>query len=306
MWRSLKPGLLALVALINVANAQQEPAPIWKSVELEWEAVENAVGYEVRLTPKDGGATRLFPTQDNHLTQELPTGVYTLEVRSHGAESEDFSPWSKPSLLEVAVKEILPLYPEDGALIDTEAEGKQTIAFKWTAIDQIRAYTLKVWSEDHADKPWQFVCTKPTKQLDVPPGQIYHWQVSFESANETSYQQEPKTFTFTIQGSKLLKPELSKITDPTPKQLSWTPSADAKSYHTALFYRHLDETQWTPLQIKDLETAQMLVPNLKPGAYKVEIVAEAPHRLKSDAAISEFIVKPSEAELNKALQSADL
>ena len=298
--------ILSFILLIGfAAYAQTDPSLMWKTVELEWEAVPGATGYEVKLTPATGGPPSVYQTHDNHLAQEMPVGNYKLQVRSKGQDSDEFSPWSEPIALEVAIKEIEPLSPPDQAVIPIESDQKQKIEFKWTPVDKIKIYTLKVWSEDRKDKPWVFTGAQTSKQLEVPPGQVYYWQVSFESATDTSYQQEPKTFSFTLQGTKLLKPEINPITANHPLSVNWKPSPDAKTYVATLSYRHLDEAEWTVIHGEELSTTELPTHDLKPGSYKIEVVAKAPRRMKSDMGEAEFTVKPTETELQMALKKAE-
>ncbi len=276
-----------------------ETADSWKSVELEWEPVENAMSYEVRLTPTAGGTARTFKAQENHLTQEVPVGTYTLEVRCLDKNGETYSPWSAGSTLEVAIKEIMPISPEDNSVIDAEGDKKQAIEFKWSPVDKVKIYTLKVWSSDKKDRPWIFTGTETNKKLAVPPGQVYYWQVSFESANETDYVQQPKVFSFTVQGTKLLMPEITRVA--ATQMLKWPENPDASEFKLRFFYHYLDETEWTLVRDAEVTAAQWPAGKLKAGMYKVEVIATAPRRMSSDPGVLEFTVKPSTAELTQAL-----
>ena len=63
----------------------------------------------------------------------------------------------------------------------------------------------------------------------------------------------PKLFSFTLQGTRLLKPEIADFQ--AGKDLaSWKGSEESKSYKTKLFYRHLDEKEWTELKADSVET----------------------------------------------------
>ena len=137
-------------------------------MELEWEKVENASGYEVRLTPTDGSKARVFPTVENHFAQEVPVGNYHLQIRARSKETGDLSPWSAPIELEVAVKEIIPITPADQSTIDAAGNAKQPVEFKWSPVEKVKIYTLKVWSEDRKETPWIFTGKGTSKKLEVP------------------------------------------------------------------------------------------------------------------------------------------
>lgn len=295
--------ILSLFLLGLALSHAEDPAPqVWKTIELEWEKVDNAGSYEVRLTPEKSDKSLVIQAVENHLTQEVPVGNYYLQIRAKAKNSDDFSAWSPISDLEVAIKEIIPLHPTDKSVIDAEGSVKQLVEFQWSPVDKVREYTLKVWSEDKKDTPWIFTGHQTSKKLEVPPGRVYYWQVRFESANDVSYQQEPKTFSFILQGTQLLKPEINKYV--AGKDLSWIGSEDSKAYQTKLFYRHLDETEWTPVREDKVGEPKLSLEKLKAGAYKIEITATAPRRLNSETSSYEFLVKPTAAELSEALTLA--
>jgi hypothetical protein len=282
----------------SVATA---PAPeVWKTIELEWEKIDKADTYEVRLTPATGGQVHVFTTPENHLSQNVPVGNYKLQIRARDNETGDMSAWSAASDLEVAVKEIIPLHPADQAIINAETTAKQSIEFKWTPVDKVRIYTLKVWSEEKKDNPWTFTGRATSRRLEVPPGRVYYWQVSFESANDVSYHQEPKIFSFTLEGTQLLQPEIHPYQ--AGKDLSWKGGAETKFYKTKLYYRHLDEKEWKLIGENSVNEAQLPFAKMKPGNYKIEVIAAAPRRLNSPPANYEFLVKPPYAELMKNLK----
>jgi hypothetical protein len=288
--------LAVLLALAAQGHGQKITPEILKSVELEWDQVETVLSYEVRLTPALGGTARVFTAKENHLTQDVPIGTYTLQVRCLGKDGETFSPWSEGRTLEVANKEVIPISPEDKSTIDAENATKQPVQFKWSPVDKVKIYTLKVWSTDKKDTPWVFTGTDTSKKLAVPPGKVYFWQVSFESAGDTDYAQEPKVFSFTLQGSKLLKPEITRA-GPT---LNWDANPEASHFLAKFYYRHLDETEWTLVREETLPASSWPIAKLKPGSYKLEVTATAPRHLSSDPAAFEFTVKPSLVELTQA------
>lgn len=303
MSRLLLSALALVLAVIPALAQTPAPSPadptVWKTIELEWEAVDKAVGYEIKLAPVTGGKAHVFEAGESHLSQQVPVGNYKLQIRARDRDGE-FSPWSEPSDLEVAVKEIIPLHPADKSQIDATGSAKQPVEFSWSPVDKIRIYTLKVWSEDKKETPWVFTGRTTKKILEVPPGRVYYWQVLFESANDVVYNQEPKTFSFTLQGTQLAKPEVAPVQ--AGKDVNWKGSDETKLYKIKLFYRHLDETQWTPIQDARFKADHLSTNGLKAGNYKFEVIATAPRRLDSAPASVEFYIKPSLAELTRTMK----
>ncbi len=285
------------------AAALLDEAPMLKTIELEWEPVENADGYEVRLTP-EGGKPIFFRTFESKLSEDVPVGVYSLRIRSRSKEASDlWSPWSDALRLEVLKKELLLLEPQHESLIAAISGARQEVEFKWTPVEKARRYVLKIWTEETKDKPLVFVTTKSSQRLKLLPSQIYFWQVTFESATATSYVQVVRTFMFTMQGPKLVKPSIVAF-KPREEQtaLSWISSKKAKSHTARLFFHYLDENEWTEIkEWKSEEGTTWEFGKLKPGAYKLEVVAHAPRHADSDKGVYEFVVKPKREELEKRM-----
>jgi hypothetical protein len=288
----------------RILPAIPQQGPILKTIEVEWEPIPKAGGYEVRFTPKAGGKPLKFITEESKISQDVPIGEYTMQVRSRARDVDYWSPWSEAVPLEVVTREINPLKPEDESTLSAIGLSKYTIDFEWEPVPSVKEYTLKVWNEHRADKPWVFVTRGTKKKLDVPPGEVYYWQVLFESASAVSYQQEPSTFTFTILGMKLTTPEIDPP-EPTPnlKRLTWRASQGATMYHAKLYFRYLDEKKWGPPQEFETATTSWEIKQLKRGSYRLDVQATAPKRTPSDLAQMEFLVKPSDNEIRQALVS---
>jgi hypothetical protein len=292
-------SLLLLIALS--VGAQELPL---KTIELEWDAVENAFGYEIRLTPKGGGPPLTYKVLENKFTQDVPVGVYILRIRSRHKDLEDhWSPWSDPLPLEVLVKELLMLEPAHEAVLTSKSEAREEVSFTWTKIDKARDYVLKIWTEETKDKPLTFVTRKNSQRLKLISGRVYYWQVVFESATQVTYAQETRTHMFMLQGQKLIQPSILPLPRAVEiKELTWVKTPKAKSYQAKLSYHFIDEDKFEKIKEVDLSEARWVTEKLKPGVYRLEVIAKAPRHANSDAGILEFTVKPTEAEINQALR----
>lgn len=282
--------------------ASPSSPPVLKTIEIEWEPVEKTGGYEVRLAPVNGGRPLRFFTTESRMVQDVPVGAYRMQIRSRAKDVDYFSPWSESVPVEVVAKEITPLKPEDHATMSAVGLEKYVVEFEWLPVTGVKDYTLKVWNEHRKDKPWVFVTRATSKKLEVPPGDVYYWQVLFESANAVSYAQSPTTFTFTVLGMKLTTPEILPPDPRDTKQLAWRESDGATTYQAKLYYRHLDETKWRLIDQLQTGETEWNFEKLKRGAYKIEVRATAARRASSDVAELEFVVKPSDEELTQAMQ----
>ncbi|MGE4133553.1 MAG: hypothetical protein AB7F86_18095 [Bdellovibrionales bacterium] len=272
-------------------------------IELEWEPVPKASSYEVRLMPKSGKPLK-FRTKESRVVEGVPVGSYNLQVRTYSEDADYYSPWSDPLPLEVVEREITLLQPADESVIEAGGPKKQTVEFVWEPVKGVKDYTLKVWNEKRVDTPWVFKTRATSKKLDIPPAEIYSWQVLFESAGAVSYAQSPTTFKFTLLGHRLTKPEINPPElRPGRDRLSWKPSPGAATYKAVVYYHHIDETDkdWKPFHTLDDKKLGLIFPRLKRGFYKIEVQAKAPKRADSEVSTLEFYLKPSQEELMAAL-----
>lgn len=278
------------------------PPPDMKTIELEWEPIDNADGYEVRLTP-EGGKPIFFRTFESKLSEEVPVGVYNLRIRSRSKEAADlWSPWSDGLRLEVLKKELVLEEPLNDSTITAKTGAREEVTFKWSEIPKIRDYVLKIWTEETKEKPLVFSTRKNFQKLRLLPGQVYFWQVTFESATATQYVQVVKTNMFMLQGPKLIQPSITPFKPKEEKTgLSWISSKRAQSFTAQLFYRHLDEKEWQEYKSEKPTETRWDFGKLKPGAYKLEVVAHAPKHADSDKGSYEFLVKPKQEEIDKSL-----
>lgn len=274
-----------------------------KTIELEWDPVDNAFGYEVRLTPEGGGKPLLFKTLEPKLTQEVPVGVYALRVRSRHKEVDDvWSPWSEALRLEVLIKELLPEKPLENEILIAKSDLREEVEFRWTKIEKAKNYVLRIWDEETKEKPITFVATKNSQRLKLLPGRVYFWTVSFESATQVTYAQKENVSTFTLQGQKLVKPSITEVQPGEVKEFSWIASPKAKAYKTRLLFHYLDESKWRVVKEDVVAGTNWPVDKLSAGVYKLEVIATAPRYTNSETSVFEHTVKPTEAELNAAIQ----
>ena len=305
--KNLVSALLLFFYFSSFGQSEEPGALELKTIELEWEAVENADGYEVRLTPETGKQI-FFKTADSKLSEQVPVGVYSLRIRSKHKESSDlWSPWSDAIRLEVLKKELQLLEPQNEVVLTANSNKREEVAFKWSEVAKAKTYTLQIWDEQTKEKPLTFITKKNSQRLKLLPGRVYFWQVTFESSTAVNYVQVIKTNMFTIQGARLVKPSIHAFkTGAEQKVLSWISSKQAKSHSVKLFFRYLDEEKWTQVNTAEVPTVMWEFGKLKPGMYKLEVIAHAPKHTSSEPGSYEFLVKPKRAELESELQRIEL
>jgi hypothetical protein len=292
-----------------MAHADSE-TPV-KTVELEWDAVETAGGYEVKLSPENGSTPLLFEVPENHFSKAVPIGNYVLQMRTKSKDGRDTSEWSPPVPLAVVARELTPIKPTDNSELDGSTKPKVSVDFEWSAVENAREYKISVWSDEKKDQPYVFTTKATQKRLDVPTAQIYHWKVEFESKDSVAYQQEPKVFTFTLLGNRLTRPEINEASLNCKDLLSWTESDGAETYSAELHFKFVDKDgdqkeNWQSVKKQSKADAFMACPKLKPGAYKLEVVAKGRRRSPSEPAVREFLIKPTLSDIKRSLLASGL
>ncbi len=276
------------------------------TVELEWESVPEASSYDVELAPLDKGPAISFSTKESKFSKQVPVGTYILRMRSQDKVNGEYGAWSKPVTVEAIHKLVNLLKPEDKSEMKSPKEKRMDVLFEWSGLPNGREYILRLWADDAKDAV-EFHTGKNSKQLNLLTAKVYRWQVIFKTGTPVDYQSEPTVFTFTLTGPQLLKPIVDpKISLPYVKELSWTTSPGADHYDVKLLHHALDEVDWQPCKKSDQKLTKYTFETLPPGMYRVEVTALGLNRLSSEVGFYEFLVKPTEQDLLKALKSARL
>lgn len=273
------------------------------TLDLEWESVDEADGYQLKLTPKQGGEALIFPTEESKISQKIPSGTYMMQIRSKEKATGYFGAWSESTEIDVAPKVVTLLEPKDLEVIPEPKEKRRDVTLVWQAIPGVRHYHLRIWEEGREEKGQDFVTTNATKTLKLSTGHAFFWSVTIEDEKSVRYDTKPTPFKFTLLGKQLLTPVIdTKISRSDVTGLQWQLSPDAKTYRVRLETKFLDETEWRiHREIKDAKDLKLAFEKLVAGNYRFEVIAEAPQRVSSDPAKFEFTIKPSESELAEKL-----
>ncbi len=283
--------------------AEDLPPP-QATLELEWELVDDAIAYEVKLTPKkEGAAPIVLSAPENKINARVPIGEYKLQIRSQDKNNKYWGRWSKPSEIEVVTKRVQLVIPENESVIKPKSEKRAEVRFEWNSVPEAKKYTLRLWTDDGAE-PVEFKTKEITKTLQLLPGHSYFWYVTFETERSVRYQADPLTYSFMLLGHPLEKPIIDpEVSTDESVKLSWSKPPGTQSFRVKFSRHDLDATVWQPL--KEFESTDLT--DMKPsipqaGVFRIEVTAQAKTRMDSPLAFREFVVKPSERKLMAALQ----
>jgi hypothetical protein len=286
-----------------IISAKPDPTAIATAVlDLEWEQVEEAAGYEVKLVPQGGGSALVFTARENRMSERVPVGIYQLRVRSKDKLSGYFGKWSPATEIAVESKIVELIEPRDNEVIKATSASRVQVTFSWSAVSNASSYMLRIWS-DNEEKVQEFVTNTNSKQLKLVPSHRYRWKVTFLNRDNVGYLASPTTRSFTLLGSQLLIPIIDRNLIPSNvTRLNWSQSPGAQRYEVRLLWRFLDETQFQVQKVSNtLDVNFLEFDRLTPGAYRIEVIAHAVNRVSSEIGFYEFVVKPTETELSSAM-----
>lgn len=214
-------------------------------IDIEWEAIENANGYEVHLVEKieDKEYERgIYRTDLPNWSKSEKPGNYLIKIRAldhRGAPGA----WSPPIPFNISPPPVQLLYPlEDDSLIKSEAEINE-IKFQWLKISGVDEYDLYIKDKQNniiAQK--RVLDTKTNIQINKIGD--YRWGVlpaQTNSSFDTNSIDLKNERNFSIKGEKLKAPILEiKIIENKGVYIKWKEIVRATHYRIAA--SNLDES----------------------------------------------------------------
>jgi hypothetical protein len=276
---------------VSLARAD-EAQRVRRNFEVEWEPVEGASGYELKLTRKDGSTkpTRI-KTKDNKWAATIKPGIYLMQIRSfddRGAGGE----WPPPTELQVKLPSVVQGEPAPHAVIEAGDDTTEEIKLKWEAVPGADKYKVEVhsttggWKDEHE-------VSDPYWNVKVPVGETLEWNVTAIDPKGETGETNAQPIGFEVKGPALAKPNIQKPLSKYIKELEWDPSPKATSYSYELTYRSPKTKKWVKVETKEATDANKLVWNIKrpSGKYRLKVQAHADRRAPSKVQELEFETK---------------
>lgn len=288
----MKLILLLLLTYSSFAFAEGD-SPSIPNVELEWEGVSGAAYYELEFKLKDSeDKPKVYRSKDTHFNRSMKSGDYHFRIRS---VTKDSGPgeWSEAVVLPVLPVQVQLQKPENKSLLTVSDSKKMPVDFNWKPSLNAKKYILKVWSNT-SKKQYKKTTKNTSHSLSLKAGREYFWEVQAIGPNGVQYEGSIQRFSFRILGEQLSIPELVKTPTIQSKHIEWKKVPYATSYNFKLWRKDIGGKDWAPVQSDELFKKEKikLKKNLKPGLYKVELLAQSKVRLHSDTLVKEFFIKP--------------
>lgn len=265
-------------------------------IEVSWESLPNAKGYELEFQPVEGpGEVLNFSTIESTFKVSLVPGSYRFRIRSIDSMN-DKGEWSEPLTLVAQSQEVALISPVNNIAI--EAKGKrERVEFSWTPYSEAKGYIFRIWSETKNE-----VHTLKTKKVNVSLSLLaenrYFWEIYPIHKAGIRYQRRSPPESFTLYGKELPTPQLEIIKPKDPIGVEWRPLREV-AYNISIFRRDILGVEWTKIEEQsDIKTGKWLFTKpLRPGQYKAEVFGVGKMRTNSKVATREFFVKPKLQEV---------
>ena len=201
-----------------------------RDVEMAWEAVDQAVGYDVEVTRIKENGDRILPAVYSVGTPawkaRLRIGLYELRIRSRDDRNVP-GDWSDPLEITVNFTALTPLTPSNGQALKTQNTDRDLVRFQWQPVPEAESYVIHVMTREGVTIVSQQV-EQSEAELELPVGQNFQWwvQASSQRLGPGALPESPTSFTFIggalkAAGALDLEREKNKI-------LHWTWRPDEK------------------------------------------------------------------------------
>jgi hypothetical protein len=271
--------ILTLLLLPVFAEAQTRAR---RNLEIEWEDIEGATGYEVQVTRKVGDKKPIrYRTKIPKWSANIKPGLYNMQIRSYDDRGVP-GDWSPPSELLVRLPSVVAIAPEGGKVMQAVKQKDEPIEFRWEAVPNAVKYKVKVKSTT-SDWTFEKAIEDTALTIDVPAGEMIQWEVyAINDKNEDGDAWE-KPLAFELRGPQLLPPTIEKPLTKYVKEVKWAPSEHSKSYSYDLKYFNEKTGKWDIVESKrgyGTNVAAMDITRPS-GKYRIQVQAIGERRKNS-------------------------
>jgi hypothetical protein len=293
--------ILSLLSALLLAEVLAASAPCFaaagakvrRNVEVEWEGVEDASLYEVRVVRKDDRSKKAqtFKLKESKWSANINPGIYLMEIRSYdqrGVPGE----WSPPSEMEVKLPAIIVKSPQPGQEIEAKNADKDKLNLEWEPVPGADHYhvTAKSTTSDWKDER-DFPGT--AAEMNTPVGQNIEWNVAAVDPKGTAGEVSEKPYQVEFKGPALEKPEIEKPRSKYVREVEWKAPPYAAKYNYDLSYYNAKKKKWEQVESKQGidETKVKLDVGRPSGKYRLAVQAQAEHRKVSPKVQMDFFAR---------------
>lgn len=278
---------LALGSASQHAHAQER---VRRNVQVDWDPVEGASLYEVKIYRKDKGPKHSleFKLKSSSWSANVKPGIYSMKIRSYDSRGVP-GEWSPESDLLVKLPAIIVKSPKEDSTLNATDADKQPLIFEWEKIPDADHYKIQVkattgdWHTEEETKD-------PKISLDLPSGNSFQWNVIPVDAENRDGEISSQPYKFDLVGPPLDKPSINRPLSKYVQELSWRPTSHADSYSYALQNFDAKSKRWLTLEKRDAFKGETLSLDISrpSGLYRLNLQAKARERHSSAISRMEF------------------
>lgn len=268
-----------------------------RQLKTDWDPIEGAASYDLEL--KSGSRVLNFKTKSPEWAGRLTPGVYEMRLRANderGVPGE----WADPVPFKVHLDTPAVMTPTADLVLRAKTEDEIEVPFKWQAVPGAKNYELEIRSA--ADEVVKRESVKDTEvSLKFETAKVYKWSITAIGTtvnSETAAKGEFKLIGKQLDPVKLQKPENDFV-----RQVSWTPSDDAKGYKYSIDRFNEKEKKWTSVQAEDLrtDTAVNIEPAWPGGRYRIDVRAR--NELRADSPTKRLVFQVRHGDRSPAAEN---
>lgn len=283
--------LLILLVQLGVSSGPCfAETKVRRNVQIEWEGVEDASAYEVKVVRKDGAGKKpmFFKLNEPKWSANIAPGLYTMQIRSYDVRGVP-GDWSPASDLEVKLPAIIVKSPQPGQILEASEEDSEKLELEWNTIPGAASYKVSVKS---ATSDWQEEreVKETSAEFQVPVGQRIEWNVTAIDPKGVAGDVSETPYQFDFKGPPLKKPGLTKPLSKYLREVKWDAPKHAAKYAYELKYYNPNTKKWEVVdKKKDHTEAKVDLDISRPsGKYRLAVQAFAERRKPSSVVQMDF------------------
>ncbi len=272
------------------ASMRAHAEKVRRNVEVEWEVVENASQYEVRVIRKDDKTKKgqRFIVKVPSWSATVAPGLYNMQIRSfddRGAPGD----WSPPADLLVKLPSVIQDSPKAGESLKVSDEKETETKLKWTEVPGASKYNVTVHSTT-SDFKFEKVVEDNSVVVNVPVGQDFKWNVNAIDPKGENGDLNGEELAFHIQGPPIKKPEIQKPMSKYVKEVKWAAPPYANRFAYELYYKGQKSNKWVKVSQKNnVNDNKVAIDISRPsGKYRLKVQAHGNGRDSSKISTVEF------------------
>lgn len=211
-------------SLVFAAEETPAAAATRRGVNLEWEPIEEATGYELELTSVATNKRASFKTREPKWNGNINSGRYKMRLRAFDDRGVPGA-WSDPEQIFVKLHSPKLIRPAEKAELKTNEVEKETVKFSWEFIAGAKEYRIVINGGTSVSQNISGVETS----IELPVAKTYTWTVVALMPDGSDGEVGPSQ-SFTLIGKKLNKPEIAEPETEFVQELSWSKPDRVESF----------------------------------------------------------------------------